>query len=679
VTIFEFESSISSLILKHSYSFIISMEKQVIILAGGKSERFGGQVPKPFVRIWGKQMGEYLGESLRNHLTNIYWICGPMLNNYDVLGEVTRWWKGGNHHIHFLNYQTRNPVESLFLGLQFFLENNLLSKDLPILVLDNDNYYDETVCKFFEPNFFSSCSAAVLTRPVRETDTPKYGFLKVQDSVVIQVKEKKRGWGETHISLGGYAFKNATLLHDTLYYTESKNLLDSLFSRTSNVTSIETLATFSIGTPEDLIETEKNCPERFGWSKTRVVVDLDNTLVTYPRVHGDYNTVVFRKEILNWLRYIQSKGAKLILSTARRSETHKGNQGKIVADIGESVLQQLNATGLVWEEIHFGKAYGDIYLDDRGYNPNTDLWQTYVGDFHLKTGFLQDSFDSILEQSKHNIRKEKIDIILKNGTLLEIEGYKYYLENIKTFNDIYFYFPKLYYFTNKSANSYELMIEYVRGIESSVLFSNDLLREREWDSIFNTLRKLHEHKLSEYTWTIEELHHQWIGKTIERVLKYSEHYAYENLRDLFERINPILEEYIKLRINDLPSSIIHGDAWLSNILFNDDNNIFFIDMRGKNSLNKLTITGDEMYDYAKIGTSIFGMDSAVFNLHDIDSEKRMKCWRMLLNKAPSQYKKYLPAMIFSLMLTALWNYSSATRLKIIMSVTKYSFLLEDTI
>ena len=102
-------------------------------------------------------------------------------------------------------------------------------------------------------------------------------------------------------------------------------------------------------------------------------------------------------------------------------------------------------------------------------------------------------------------------------------------------------------------------------------------------------------------------------------------------------------------------------------------------MRGKNSLNKLTITGDEMYDYAKIGTSIFGMDSAVFNLHDIDYEKRMKCWRMLLNKAPSQYKKYLPAMIFSLMLTALWNYSSATRLKIIMSVTKYSFLLEDTI
>lgn len=656
------------------------MQKQIVILAGGKSERFGGKVPKPFVRIWGKQMGEFLGESLRTNISRVFWICGPLLASYDVLGEVTRWWKGGQHHIHHLSYQTRNPVETLFLGIQHFIQQNVLDKHLPILVLDNDNYYDNSICRFFEPHFFDTFSAAVLTRRVKPTDSEKYGFLKIEDSTVLQVREKKRGWGETHISLGGYAFSSGTFLLNTLSKTDAKNLLECLPVDSKHVTYVQTDSTYSIGTPEDLQEAEQLCPEKFGWHRARIVVDLDNTLVTYPREYGNYSSVVFRKDILDWLTYVQSKGAKLILSTARRSETHGGNEGKAIADIGMNVLKQLQDTNLTWEEVHFGKAFGDIYLDDRGYNPNTELWQTEVGDFHLQVGPNQDSFESILEKSKHNIRKEKIDVIFKTGTPREILGYKYYIETIQQFPTLRNLFPKLYSYQQKSESNYEMMIQYIRGIEASVLLSNGFLRENEWNAIFMKLKDLHSYYLPECKWTKDELEHQWIGKTIYRMEIYKSHYSDPLVKETLQRVHTILTEYITKRsINDLPYTVIHGDAWLSNILFNDKNEIFFIDMRGKNSMNSFTITGDEMYDYAKIGTSILGMDCAVFNLPDIDFQVRMRYWTMLLDKVPFVYKKYVPAMVFSLMLTALWNYPEEIRTKIISYVKSYLFLLNENV
>lgn len=653
------------------------MQKQIVILAGGKSERFGGQVPKPFVRIWGKQMGEFLGESLRSHVQSTFWICGPMLQSYDVLGEVTRWWKGGNHSIHFLKYQTRSPVESLFLGLSYFFEQGLLQKDKPILVLDNDNYYDASVCRFFDVGFFDTFSSAVLTRHVRDSDTPKYGFLQVQDSTIVAVKEKQRGWGETHISLGGYAFKTVEFLHTLLASTSAKNLLEALFSKTDRAVSVETHATYSIGTPEDLLEAEQHWPEKFSWKNTRIVVDLDNTLVTYPRKHGDYTTVVFREKVLEWLTYVKSKGATLILSTARRSETHKGNSGKIVADIGQTVLTQLQESGLQWEEIHFGKAYGDIYLDDRGYNPINEFWMSQVGDFHLQTGPLQDSYESILEKSKKNIRKEKLDVIFKQGTATELQGYKYYLETIQSFPSLVHLFPKLYSYKHVSGDSYELMIQYIRGIESSVLFAHGLLREKEWAQIFSHLRKLHSIEVPEQTWTYEELHHQWIGKTNQRLIDYKDHYSYPVLETLIPKIHLKLEAYVQLRKQSLPCSIIHGDAWLSNLLFNENNELFFIDMRGKTSTSRFTITGDAFYDYAKLGTSILGMDTAVFDLPEVLIETRLQHWVTLLGELPAEYKPFFPALVFSLMITAFWNYPPSICLKLVQTLKQFSFLLDS--
>jgi hypothetical protein len=638
------------------------MPIQVIILAGGKSERFGGTVPKPFVRLWGKQMGEFLGESLRNSFEKIYWICGPLIKKYDIEGESTRWWKKGNHYFHHLKYQTRSPVESLYNGLQAFLQENILDPNEPILVLDNDNYYDETLQKI-NNDFFSDCSGAILTRKVCEYDSERYGFLHVQKQFVEDVKEKKRKWGETHVSLGGYAYQSVYLLLKKLFLTEKHSLLECFFETPGKLRIIETTTCYSLGTPEDMELASFANPEKFGWKARRIVVDLDNTLVTYPRKYGDYSTVEFRPEILRWLQYVQSKGAILILSTARRSETHKGNVGKIIADIGQTVFQSIQDSGLKFEEIHFGKAYGDIYLDDRGYNPNEDKWKTHLGDFHDEVGHYQDTFEPILHCSNENIQKTKIDIIIKKGTLQELNGYIYFLKKITSYPLLQTYFPLLFQ-TQEKSDMCIINIEYIKGIEASVLYANNFLKVHDWNTILATLKYFHSHRVSDIVYTKEDLHHQWIKKTNERLEKFPEHYSYLSLLPIIQTVHERLAEYIDLRYKDtFEPCIIHGDSWLSNILLNEKNIVSFIDMRGKTSTGKFTITGDYIYDYAKLGTSIFGMDSAVYKLPFNSNWEPY--WHLLQDACPEEYRIYLPFCILSLMITALWKYDAQTRSNIV--------------
>ena len=68
------------------------------------------------------------------------------------------------------------------------------------------------------------------------------------------------------------------------------------------------------------------------------IFDLDNTLVTFPKIYGDYTTVTPIENNIKLLRYLKKMGHIIIIYTARRMRTHKGNTGKIIADIGKITL-----------------------------------------------------------------------------------------------------------------------------------------------------------------------------------------------------------------------------------------------------------------------------------------------------------------------------------------------------
>ena len=98
--------------------------------------------------------------------------------------------------------------------------------------------------------------------------------------------------------------------------------------------------------------------------RMRFCFDLDNTLVTYPRVHRDYSSVQPMVHNIQLVRELHAAGHYIIIQTARRMKTHNGNVGAVIADTGLVTLQTLARFAIPYDELLFGKPYADVYVDD---------------------------------------------------------------------------------------------------------------------------------------------------------------------------------------------------------------------------------------------------------------------------------------------------------------------------
>lgn len=56
--------------------------------------------------------------------------------------------------------------------------------------------------------------------------------------------------------------------------------------------------------------------------------------------------------------------AYLIILSARHMKTCEGNVRKVIARQGATTLEWLARHGVEYDEIHFGKPFADIYIDD---------------------------------------------------------------------------------------------------------------------------------------------------------------------------------------------------------------------------------------------------------------------------------------------------------------------------
>jgi capsule biosynthesis phosphatase len=94
-------------------------------------------------------------------------------------------------------------------------------------------------------------------------------------------------------------------------------------------------------------------------NKLRVCFDLDNTLVTYPTVIGDYSTVKPIYKNIKLLNNLKNDGHEIIIYTARRMATHKSNIGKVIKDIANVTINTLEQFDIQYDELIFGKPLGD--------------------------------------------------------------------------------------------------------------------------------------------------------------------------------------------------------------------------------------------------------------------------------------------------------------------------------
>lgn len=102
--------------------------------------------------------------------------------------------------------------------------------------------------------------------------------------------------------------------------------------------------------------------------KKRICFDLDNTLVSYPQIQGDYKTVQPIEKNIEILNLLKKRGHTIIIYTARRMKTYKGDVQKAIKEIGTLTQQQLKDFNITYDELIFGKPDADIYIDDKALN-----------------------------------------------------------------------------------------------------------------------------------------------------------------------------------------------------------------------------------------------------------------------------------------------------------------------
>lgn len=597
----------------------------VIIPIGGVGQRFkdeGYNMPKPLISVLGKPMIYRVINSLKldNNQDKIYIVYHNHLKEFNFESLINFYFPDKNINFISLDYVTKGAAETVLSCLNI-LKNEDLNKTF--LLLDCDTFYEDDIIKSFKNN----TNKNVIHYHLDTNPNPIFSYIKTtNNNKVTEIKEKIKISDKANT--GAYGFESGYLLKK--YCNQVLKLKNELYiSHVYNemlkdnieIYGEEILKFNCVGTPLQLqIYCNKN---KFQSEKLRICFDFDNTLVSYPVIPGDYSSVKPITKNINFIRLLKELGHTIIIYTARRMKTHKGNVGGTMADIGKVTFSTLDNFNIPYDEIYFGKPYADFYIDDLSINPSFPLDKS-LGIFNTNTpprGFNKVEFTGDIV-TKHTANKGEV----------------YWYQNIpKGLED---YFPKVY-----EAKDNKLVLENINGVNYSYLYTSKSLNLKDLKILFKNLKKIND----SFKPSLNNIYLNYSSKLKSR---------YNNNKTLYNQI-PNSKEIFNDLVNRLTyyelhkmgqPSIIHGDPVFTNIL-KTETGIKFIDMRGKLG-EKITQTGDFYYDYAKIYQSIIGYD-CILNDIEIDNlytNKFIKWFESQFTKDEMYYIKTITAsLLFSLL------------------------------
>jgi capsule biosynthesis phosphatase len=556
----------------------------IIIPIGGIGKRFiddGYIMPKPLIKALGKSVLSWNLENLKpdTHDT-IHIVYREEFDIYNFKDVILNEFRNYKFKFIQLKNDTGGSAETVLCALDVMGENELTELTV---VIDSDNFYNDDIigiCKKNNENliFFTN-----------DTDEkPIYSYIQINDNIVTDIKEKEKI--SDNACVGAYCFKTAKILRDSIksvmvngikqkneYYISS--IYSHLISENVIVKSHGIENFNCLGTPNQLksfssdINTEK--------VKYRFCFDIDNTLVTYPKIAGDYSTVEPIQRVINFSNFLHSQGHTIILHTARRMKTHMGNVGRVQSDIAKVTLDSLDRFGIKYDEIYFGKPYANFYIDDLAIRASDDL--------EKETGFYKIHPDT----RDHNRMEIFENHVIKYSDL--IDGEMYYYKNIP--KKLSHLFPILL-----EAGENFIKIEKIKGIPISFMNTNKVLSPKLLKKILDSLDVIHSEDTNINSSI--DIYSNYIPK-MEKRLKNYDFSNYDKFDDILANVTSELKEYTSEK-RGMPG-IIHGDPVFTNILIDNSDNIKFIDMRGIIG-ETYTIYGDINYDYSKIYQSIIGYD-----------------------------------------------------------------------
>jgi capsule biosynthesis phosphatase len=559
----------------------------IVIPLGGVGKRFselGYLDPKPLIKANGKEIIFWLIDNLKiQKKDKIYIVYNHLLEKYNFENIIN--YKDNRINFFKLPIKTKGPVETVHIFLKEIIDNYF---DEKILLLDGDTFYKKNILGLFRSRKKNS-----IIYFKGKNLKPIYSFIKIKKKRIFNIVEKINI--SNNANTGAYFFNSVKIL----YYYASRTL--KKYSKKAYISHIykemikdkiiiEPVKILEkdficLGTPEQL----KSFSQNFKDKPKRFCFDLDNTLVSLPKVKNDYTTVEPIYENIKFLKKLKSRGHYIIIYTARRMRTHNSNIKKVIKEIKKLTVKQLKEFGISYDELIFGKPYAHYYIDDLAINP--------IGNLNFKLGYYDDDektrlFNNVIVGEKFTIKKSTNLNKLGN----EIKYYKNIPNKLKK------YFPKL---LNNKNTWYKL--ETVQGISFEYLFINSLLQTSHLDILFSALNDIHAN--SKLFADNRFIYKNYKSKTLER-LKLLDSKTRKKNNFFFKTIVKCLEEY---EINNYgKTSIVHGDPVFSNIIKKEANNIKFIDPRG-GYLSKFTIYGDKFYDYSKVYQSLTGYHQIINN------------------------------------------------------------------
>jgi len=525
----------------------------IIIPCCGYGQRFrdaGFSQPKPLVRAHGKEIIRWVLDSLPVD-SNIIIAYNVYLKQYNFENFVKQFYPD----VKFIALgDTCGATETVYKTLKHFnISGSFVSIDCDSFITDKDIYksYGTNSVVCFESRGIEEC----------------YSFYKTDDnSLITDVAEKKKisDWA----GCGVYFFRDSKEFFEC-YQCPSKGeyylstIVSTMLGNEFAVTRVLEDDFHCLGTPVQLMLFCNNVPVNSCTQSmlvvptSRVCFDLDNTLVTPPRVKGDYTTVEPIQDRIDFCNYLKRMGCEIIIHTARGSVNTLQNS-RIIHDT-------LEKYDIPCDELFMGKPYADIYIDDKFVN---------IHKLQNETGF----YNTRIAPRDFNSIDINLTTVSKKSEDLTPEIY--YYNNIPC--EVKDLFPLL---VSHSDTGTEYTIERIKGVTlSEMLVSNGTIDTKIFRTLLGSLKRLHSIKT-----------HDQIDIT--------EIYS-KKLKSRGINVDQDLLEYEKTVCN---YCMVHGDPVFTNVLINNYGKLKFIDPRGHVG-TKFTIYGDPMYDWAKVYQSLIGYD-----------------------------------------------------------------------
>lgn len=548
-----------------------------VVLAAGLGERFSAQgypSPKPATMVDGKPMIVRVMQEAAIK-PPIRLVTNRMHRGWRIDEAVVASGIDGVRSIE-LEHTTRGPAETLLLGLDG------VSDSEPILVLDCDVLHPRIVA---ETCSGMSCGAIFCFEDTGQS--PMFSYVKCLPNGDVERIAEKEKISEKACS-GAYFFPNAGRLREACrhvmrmgeksrgeYYLS--NVISHLLLKGERFIAPVYSPYRCLGTPEQLREICSS--EQSGCNDLRLCFDLDGTLVSHPKVRGDYSTVSPIDSNIDFLRHAKSRGAYIIIHTARRMKTHNGDVSKVVADIGEVTRETLLKFDIPFDELVFGKPYAHFYIDDLAVPAWGEL-EKWVG-----------VYPRGVSARRHNtVDMRKDHVIKKSGNPGEAYFYSHMPEQLRHL------FPSII-----SVDGDTIKMDKIEGEPASHAYAYGSMTMHEVEQILSALEEIHGCADAPHGFDVTR---NYGDKLRSRRASYN--FDKLGLGLTVDKMISLLDEYTAS--GRVRGCLVHGDPVLSNVFLGRE--VKFIDPRGMQG-DEPSLFGDMVYDFAKIHQSLSGYDSII--------------------------------------------------------------------